>query len=204
MTYEEIFDKYAQKYQEDYFDVSRYSKLLDLFVSKIDQDMPRILDIACGPANMSAYVCARIPDAQITGIDISENMISLAQQNLPQADFRCKGFEGLNYDETYDHIICGFLLPYLNSSEKDDLFQTIHKLLNPGGYALISTMVMDDYQAIIRESRDGKESILMHYHSRAGIKKDLDSLGFKLLGQDEIMADNGDIDLTLLLQKIKL
>ena len=44
----------------------------------------------------------------------------------------------------------------------------------------------------------------MHYHSRTGIKKDLDGLGFKLLGQDEIMADNGDIDLTLLLQKIKL
>lgn len=48
----------------------------------------RILDFACGTGRISALVEKLAPQAQITGIDISESMLTLARQNAQRTDYR--------------------------------------------------------------------------------------------------------------------
>jgi trans-aconitate 2-methyltransferase len=54
-------------------------------VSKIDIDFypQSILDIGCGPGNSSQQLLQRWPDAKLTGIDNSMNMIEKAKASYP-------------------------------------------------------------------------------------------------------------------------
>jgi len=47
----------------------------------------RILDVGCGPGNSTELLARRYPDAAITGIDSSPEMIAAARSRLPGAAF---------------------------------------------------------------------------------------------------------------------
>lgn len=47
----------------------------------------RIIDMGCGPGNSTELLVQRWPDAQITGLDNSPNMLAEARKRLPAATF---------------------------------------------------------------------------------------------------------------------
>ena len=44
-----------------------------------------VVDLGCGPGNSTALLAARFPEAQITGVDNSREMLVRAQKDLPSA-----------------------------------------------------------------------------------------------------------------------
>jgi ubiquinone/menaquinone biosynthesis C-methylase UbiE len=56
-----IFDKAAKSYEMKYMDVQHYQQSLNLFGSHISKENAQILDIACGPGNVSKYLLLRTP-----------------------------------------------------------------------------------------------------------------------------------------------
>ena len=83
----EIFDKRALDYQNKFMDVGLYHDSFDLFCNTIEKENAAILEIACGPGNISRYLLAMRPGFQLLGIDLSANMIALAKTNNPTAEF---------------------------------------------------------------------------------------------------------------------
>ena len=63
-----IFDKLAELYQTKYMDVSLYNDSLDLFCDCILVENPEILEIACGPGNITKYLLQKRSDFKIYGI----------------------------------------------------------------------------------------------------------------------------------------
>lgn len=71
----------------------------------------RILDVGCGPGTITAGLCKYVPSGQVTGIDISPNVLAEADRNasnLPEGrpknlEFRCvdvvRGFDELTSKE---------------------------------------------------------------------------------------------------------
>jgi trans-aconitate 2-methyltransferase len=54
-------------------------------VSRIALNDPKtIIDLGCGPGNSTAVVARRWPQAALTGLDNSANMLTTARQNYPQ------------------------------------------------------------------------------------------------------------------------
>lgn len=47
----------------------------------------RIIDLGCGPGNSTAVLAARYPDAHITGMDASPDMLRRARRALPDVNF---------------------------------------------------------------------------------------------------------------------
>ncbi len=47
----------------------------------------RVVDLGCGPGNSTALLRARFPDADLTGIDASPDMLAQARQALPEVAF---------------------------------------------------------------------------------------------------------------------
>lgn len=69
------------------FERERTQPAIDL-VNRIGVEKPKkILDVGCGPGNSTAVLAKRFPDANILGVDNSENMISAAKKNYPDLDF---------------------------------------------------------------------------------------------------------------------
>lgn len=161
-----IFNKYAESYQEKYMDVSLYAEVLDLFLELIQKKNAEVLDIGCGPGNIIKYLLDKKPGLKITGIDISENMLHLAQVNNPNAKFKlmdCRRLEKL--DQKFDAVICSFSLPYLSKKEAFNLIKDIAHLLRKESIAYISTMEGSyERSGLVGSSEGSKEQLQTFYH----------------------------------------
>src|SRR6185295_3669822 len=83
-----IFNKHASKYQDKFMDVNLYAGSFDFFCDAAKKQNAKILEIACGPGNITSYLLNKRPDFKILGIDLAPNMIALAKINNPKADFQ--------------------------------------------------------------------------------------------------------------------
>ena len=50
------FDKLAQRYAENYFDLRDYDRFYQGLIERLPNGPVRLLDLACGPGNVAAFV----------------------------------------------------------------------------------------------------------------------------------------------------
>lgn len=80
--YQETFDtwnKVATTYEDKFMDLDLYNDTYDIFLDLIPRKDASVLDIGCGPANITKYLLSQTPNLKIKGIDISKNMVKLAR-----------------------------------------------------------------------------------------------------------------------------
>lgn len=177
----EIFDKYAMQYQEKFMNVDLYSESLDLFCKHVNQLDAKILELACGPGNITKYLLGKRPDFKITGLDLSPNMIALAKSNNPEAEFLIMDCRTINtLHERYDAIVCGFCLPYLSKEETIQLIRDCSLLMHKKGIIYISTMEDDYNKSGYRKSSSGEE-LYLYYHQAEDLTDTLIDHGFRIL-----------------------
>ena len=162
-------------------DLELYNDTYDLFCSCIDQEQAEILDVACGPGNVTRYLLSRRPNFRIQGIDLAPNMIELAQINNPNAEFRvmdCRKIASLG--KKFDAIICGFYLPYLSKDDAAQLICDASRLLHPQGILYLSGMEGDDKNSGFQESNSG-DKVYIHYHNTQQLSDVLKAEGFAIV-----------------------
>jgi ubiquinone/menaquinone biosynthesis C-methylase UbiE len=52
----DVFNKLAKVYQDKFMDVSLYHDSFDVFCSHIKKENPSVLELACGPGNITQYL----------------------------------------------------------------------------------------------------------------------------------------------------
>ena len=180
---EELFDMFASEYETRYMDVSLYHNNLDTFCSSMENKSGHVLDVACGPGNLSKYVQSKLPGANLLCVDIAGQMIQLAKKNVPKARFLrmdCRQIGGLN--EKFDGIICSFVMPYLSKKESEALIEDAADLLHPNGLIYLSTMEVDIAFSEIKSSSSGMgPKVEMFYHQSDHLVNALHTHGFDLI-----------------------
>jgi 2-polyprenyl-3-methyl-5-hydroxy-6-metoxy-1,4-benzoquinol methylase len=202
----EGFNKYAISYQNRHMEESLYNDTFDVFCNTITKQNASILELGCGPGNISKYLLKKRPDFKLFGIDLSANMIELAKINNPLTEFEvmdCRDINSLN--KTFEGIMCGFCLPYLSKEEAIQLINDSSKLLNPNGVIYISTMEDDYSKSSWKSSSDGKHQLFMYYHQEDYLGEVLTKNGFKIIElrhQDYPTTDGTKVvDLIIIAQK---
>ncbi len=201
----EIFNKLAQSYQDKFMDVSLYHDSFDIFCNLIQKENAKVLELACGPGNITQYLLKKRPDFNILGTDLAPNMIELAKINNPQANFQLLDSRNINsLNKTYDAIMCGFCLPYLSKEEAIQLIVDASKVLTSDGVIYISTMEDDYSKSEFKKGSSGDE-IFMHFHEGDYLTEALKINGFKHINvkqQDYPTTDGSKvIDLIIIAQK---
>ena len=177
-----IFNKYANNYQARYMGVELYADSLDFFCKYVKPENARILEIGCGPGNLTKYLLSNRPDFKVFGIDIAENMIELARQNNPSADFKTMDCRNLNpINEKFDAIVCGFCLPYLQVAETEELIKRFSKMLDSKAVLYLSTMEASSELSGIEGSSDTNEKLYINYYESQFLEKLLKQCSFKVL-----------------------
>ncbi|MEZ4966729.1 MAG: methyltransferase domain-containing protein [Saprospiraceae bacterium] len=180
----DLFDRRAREYQEKFMDVRLYGDSFDLFCDRIDKVRAEVLDIACGPGNITRYLLDRRPDLNILGVDLAANMIALARVNNPEAEFSVMDARHIaSLRRKFDAIMCGFCLPYLSQEEAAALFRDAAAMLHEGGLLYLSTME-GDYSLSGLEKGSTGESIFIHYHEADHLLGALSAAGFQLVHLD--------------------
>jgi len=200
-----IFNKYANEYMTKFMNVDLYKDSLNLFCDIIKKQNASVLELACGPGNITKYLLERRGDLKIFGLDLAPNMIGLAKQNNPSAEFNvmdCREISSLN--NKYEAIMCGFCLPYLSITETKKLIADCSALLRPGGIFYISTMEDDYSNSGFRKGSQGDE-IYMHYYQEKDLTVPLTENGFQIINVQRVkseMADGASVtDLILIAKK---
>jgi len=121
------------------------------------QELPpqsRVLEIAPGPGYF-AIELAKLGDYQITGLDISETFVEIARANAATAgvkvDFRLGNASDMPFgEESFDFLLCR--AAFKNFSEPQRALAEMHRVLKPGGQALIIDLRRDTSKESINQA----------------------------------------------------
>ena len=79
----ETFDTWnniASLNQDKFMNLDLYNDTYDFICKAIATPNAKLLEIGCGPGNITKYLLSQRPDFDIFGIDIAPNMIELAKK----------------------------------------------------------------------------------------------------------------------------
>jgi ubiquinone/menaquinone biosynthesis C-methylase UbiE len=176
-----LFDKHAKGYQEKYMNVDLYGDSLDLFCAQLEKQNAEVLELACGPGNITRYLLNKRPDLKILATDLAPSMLELAKINNPEASFQLLDCREVNtLGKKWDAVMCGFCLPYLSKEDAIQFIQDAANALNDKGLLYISTMEDDYSKSGIQYSSTGDE-LYMYFHQADYLTEALENNGFKLL-----------------------
>ena len=124
------------------WDPQQYLRFADERARPFDDLMSRVcvgtpeavVDLGCGPGNMTARLSDRWPDAHVVGIDVSAEMITAASEHARpgRLEFRQGDLSDWSPDGPVDVIVCAATLHWVHGH-----LQLIPKLaghLAPGGF----------------------------------------------------------------------
>lgn len=177
-TYE-TWNKVASLYQDKFMDLNLYNLTYDYICETILKENARLLDVGCGPGNITRYLLSKRPNFDIFGIDIAPNMVALAKKNNPSAGFAIMDSRRISELTTkYDGIICGFCLPYLSHPDCFKLVSDCAKLLNENGLIYLSFVEGDPDKSGFQTGSSG-DRVYFYFHRQDEIIKELSKNGFE-------------------------
>lgn len=160
----DIFNKNAELYLQLYGSLELYNETYDFFLDHLKRDAC-VLDLACGPGNISRYLLSKKPELKILGVDLAPNMISVAKENNPRAEFKIMDVRDLEkIKKKFDGIICGFGAPYLSKNECNSLIKNVSSHLKEKGIFYLSAIEGNYEKSGYEFSSDGRDKAYVYYH----------------------------------------
>jgi tRNA (cmo5U34)-methyltransferase len=104
----------------------------------------RILELGTGTGETARRVLARHPEARLTGIDVSPEMLEEARRALPDADLRVARLEDPLPDGPFDLVVSTLAVHHLDAAGKADLFRRVADALAPGGRFVLADVVVPE------------------------------------------------------------
>lgn len=200
----DLFNKLADSYQERFFSVDHYEESLKILLEQLE-DSSNVLDIACGPGNISHYLLEHLPGLKLLGIDLAPNMIDLARKNNPGARFLV--YDALLIDHiesSFDAVIIGFLFPYLSIDQVELFLFKVYEKLNENGVIYLSTMEDLYENSRLKKSSTGEE-LMMHYYEADFLLRLLEQIGFHMISVRKqpfaVSETESDTDLIIIARK---
>lgn len=93
----------------------------------------RVIDIGCGPGNSTEVLAKQWPDAQISGMDSSPNMIETARKALPNLDFSVADLQTYTPEGPVDILFSNAVFQWINFDDRIPILQRLIQSLRPGG-----------------------------------------------------------------------
>lgn len=181
----EAWNRVAALYQSRFMDLDIYNDSYQLFCDLLPQQA-RVLELACGPGNITRYLLQQRPDLKITGIDIAPEMIRLAQQNNPNALFETGDIRHIaDCAASYNAVLCGFGLPYLSPEETATLLKDCNTLTDGKGILYISFVPGDPAQSGWQTSSSG-DQMYFYYHDPVILEQQLLDARWQLYRELEV------------------
>src|SRR5919201_5138970 len=103
-----------------------------------------MLELGIGTGETTRRVLARHPDAQLTAIDSSAEMLERARAAYPDADVRLGRLEEPLPAGPFDLVFSALAVHHLDGAGKADLFQRVARTLRPGGRFVLGDVVVPE------------------------------------------------------------
>lgn len=207
-SYKETFEtwnKIAGLYEDKFMDLDLYNETYDFICNSLVKQKATILELGCGPGNITKYLLSKRPDFDLFGTDIAPNMIELAKKNNPSARFAVVDSRHIDQiKSTFDAVICGFCLPYLSPNDSEKLIYDTANLVHHKGLLYISFVEGDSKKSGFQKGSSGDRTYF-YFHNLDTLKSNLIANNFEVLKNFKIEYQNShneiDFHTVLIAQK---
>ena len=134
----------AQQYTA--FEAERTRPVRDLVAAIPTAEVRRAIDLGCGPGNSTEVLAAAFPDATVTGLDSSPEMIAAARKRLPDIRFDIADIETWGDEGPFDVILSNAVFQWVPNHEI--LFPRLLGRLSAGGSLAIQMPDNSDEPAL--------------------------------------------------------
>ncbi len=194
--YEETFETWnrlADLYKARFMDLNLYDDGYDYFCNALNKGPCRVLEIGCGPGNISRYLLGKRPDILILGIDVAPDMLKIARRENPGGTFQILDARNLcQLNGNFHGIISGFCLPYLSLIDIAGLLIECHRLLTEGAPLYLSFVDGDPENSGFQQGADAGRCFF-YYHQTVDVLQLLNQNGFVLQNQISVEYSNSKI-----------
>jgi len=149
-----VYDRAAHLY--DQVGAKLFTYYADILVDKLKiPSGARVLDVATGRGALLLKAAEKVgPNGYVLGIDLAPNMISktaaeIKTRGLQQAEVKLMDADKISFpDHSFDYILCGFALHFLNYPK---LLPRFRDILKPGGiiattHSYVPTEDMENFE----------------------------------------------------------
>jgi tRNA (cmo5U34)-methyltransferase len=142
------FDDAADRYDKDRrYLIPCFDDFYDIAIDVISfkKDNPKVLDLGAGTGLLSEFLLEKYPKADITLVDLSNNMLDKAKERfLDYQNFKYINDNYLNvkFDEKFDIIMSSLSIHHLNENDKKKLYKKCADLLDDGGIFINADLVL--------------------------------------------------------------
>ena len=174
------FDRLADRYAERYCHLGMYDTYLERFAKRIERQGARVLDVACGPGNVSAYLAKVRPDLKLVGIDLAARMVRQARLRVPTAEFLVRDCRHMGkFDQVFDASTFAFGLSYLTDDDAHRFFTSLNATLAQSATLFLSTITGESSWSGIETSRAG-DSVYLEYRSAGEVVAIVERAGYEV------------------------
>jgi ubiquinone/menaquinone biosynthesis C-methylase UbiE len=180
-TTSDSWNKVAKAYENIFMNLDLCDDTYDAFWSEIREIGAKILEIGCGPGNISRNILYRRPDFKWLGTDLSPAMIELARINVSYGEFEIMDARQISrINQKFEGILCGFRIPYLSRTDCIHLIKDCYELLSSGGVLYLSTIEGSYAHSGFEQGSTG-DFMYVYYHSETFIINISQKYSFSLL-----------------------
>lgn len=174
------FSKLASRYAEKYFDLDIYDRYLERFEKRIESRGASVLDVACGPGNVSAYLAKTRPDLHLVGVDLAEGMIEQARLRVPSAAFLVKDCRHIDeLEKIFDASAFAFGLSYLTDDDANRFFCALNATLTDSAMLYLSTITGEPSWSGF-ETSSGGDRVYIRYRDGDDVVSMVERAGYKI------------------------
>ena len=183
-NYKETFDtwnKLAKLYEDKFMHLDLYNESYDFFCKELVKENPEVVELGCGPGNITKYLLTQRPDFRILATDVAPAMIECAKLNNPNAEVAVLDCRDINQLTTkFEAIVCGFCIPYLSPAHCEKLIQDSVRILEPNGLMYISFVEGTPEQSGFQTGSTGDRAYF-YFHNLGALTESLTRNNFETI-----------------------
>jgi len=136
MNLKDTYNKIAEAWYSDHSSDDWWQEGTNMFISFVKPG-GMVLDIGCGGGTKSKYLADK--GLKITGIDFSENLLAIAQKEVPKGEFLLMDLNDIDkLNNAYDGIFMQAVLLHVPKNQVEVVLKKVIERLNVGGYLYVA------------------------------------------------------------------
>jgi ubiquinone/menaquinone biosynthesis C-methylase UbiE len=176
-SYDAVAPAYARRYAAELEHKPLDRALLGVFADDVGRGGV-VADVGCGPGHITAHLHEL--GLRPIGIDLSPQMIELAQQRYPDLDFAVGSMLALPADDqSWAGMIAFYSIIHLTADELVVALAEFRRVLRPGAPLLLAFHVGDEVRHV-EELLEQAVSVDFHFREPAAVIELLQAAGFEV------------------------